>query len=109
MPAAKYSDGSFERFWPGGSQFRCRLKAWSMRYMKCGTQPASASTHTTRSSGWRSNTPPSTSVPMMSWQPRITDKNPFIFGPRIGDDSRVVRMWNEIGSSRSIAASQNAS
>ena len=64
------------------SQARCRSKAWSMRYMKWGAHPASASAHTTFRSGWRSKTPPSTSIAMMSWQPRMTVRKLFSFGPR---------------------------
>ena len=32
---------------------------------------------------------------MMSWQPRMTDRNAFMRGPRVGRVSRVVRMWND--------------
>ena len=46
---------------------------------------------------------------MMSWQPRMTERNAFMRGPRIGALSRVVRMWKESGSPRSIAASQKSS
>jgi len=46
---------------------------------------------------------------MMSWQPRMTDRNAFMRGPRVGVVSRVVRMWKESGSPSSIAASQNSS
>ena len=83
-----------------------------MRYMKCGAQPASASTQTTRSLGWRSNTPENTSMPMMSWQPRMMLRKPLILGPR-GLASEVspldVRIWNDSGSSSATAASQNGS
>ena len=48
-------------------------------------------------------------MPMMSWQPRMTERKAFIFGPRAGVVSRVVRMWKESGSPSSIAASQNSS
>ena len=77
-----------------------------MRYMKCGTQPASASTQTSRRSGWRSKTPPNTNVPIMSWQPRMIDMNALSLGPRTRNVSCwLVRMWKESGSPRSIAAS----
>ena len=46
---------------------------------------------------------------MMSWQPRMMDRKLFIFGPRVGEVSRTVRMWNESGSPSSTAASQNSS
>ncbi len=46
---------------------------------------------------------------MMSWQPRTTERNMFMRGPRVGVVSRVVRMWNDSGSPSSIAVSQNAS
>ena len=81
--------------------------------MKCGTHPASASTHTTCSRGWRSNTPPNTSVPMMSWfaadhrQERVD-----LAGRACRRRERVavaVRMWNDGGSPRSTHASQNGS
>ena len=62
-----------------------------MRYMKCGAQPASASTQTSFSSGWRSNTPPKMNVPMMSWQPRMIDMNALSLGPRVRE--RVARGW----------------
>ena len=54
-----------------------------MRYMKCGTQPASASTQTSLSCGWRSNTPLKMNMPMMSWQPRMIDMNALSLGPRV--------------------------
>ena len=60
MFSRKYSDGG--RSTSAVSHARWRLNAWSIRYMKCGAQPASASTHTTCRSGWRSNTAPSTSI-----------------------------------------------
>ena len=81
-----------------------------MRYMKWGTQPASASTHTSRSPGWRSNTPLKMNMPMMSWQPRMIDMNALIFGPRIRNVSCwLVRMWKLSGSPRSTAASHSGS
>jgi hypothetical protein len=44
-------------------------------------------------------------VPMMSWQPRMTDRNWLIFGPRTTAwSSRDVRMWKESGRSSSMAA-----
>ena len=45
---------------------------------------------------------------MMSWQPRTTDRNEAIFGPRWRSE-RVVRMWKLRGRPRSMAASQNSS
>src|SRR5438128_10061972 len=38
-----------------------------MRYIQCGSQPASASTQTSRSVGWRSKTAPKMNSPVMSW------------------------------------------
>ena len=108
MFSAKYSLGSLDSSAPGLSQYRCRLNAWSIRYMKWGTQPASASTHTIFRSGWRSNTPPKTSMAMMSWQPRTMDKNPLIAGPLVRP-LLVVRMWKLSGSSSSTAVSQSSS
>ena len=46
---------------------------------------------------------------MMSWQPRMILRKLFIFGPRTGAVSRVVRMWNDSGNPSSTAASQNGS
>ena len=64
-----------------------------MRYMKWGTQPASASTQTSLSFGWRSNTPLKMNMPMMSWQPRMIDMNALSFGPRVLNVSlELVRM-----------------
>ena len=45
---------------------------------------------------------------MTSWQPRTMDRKLAIFGPRVFS-ARIVRMWNDSGSSSSIAASQNGS
>jgi hypothetical protein len=49
-------------------------------------------------------------MPMMSWQPRMIDMNALSLGPRVLNVSlELVRMWNDSGSLRSTAASQNAS
>ena len=80
-----------------------------MRYMKCGTQPASASTQTTRKPGLRSNTPPNTSVPMMSWFARMMVMKAFAFGPRGRPWPRLVRMCHDTGKLRSTAACQKGS
>ena len=46
----------------------------------------------------------------MSWQPRMIDMNALSFGPRVLKVSLLlVRMWNDSGSFRSTAASQNGS
>ena len=48
--------------------------------------------------------------PMMSWQPRMIVMNALSLGPRVLKVSlALVRMWNDSGSFRSTAASQNGS
>ncbi len=47
---------------------------------------------------------------MMSWQPRMIERNPFIAGPRALTLSTLeVRMCHDSGISFSIAASQKGS